>query len=334
MSDQNTFKALVVDMVDGKTFSEVKYLTLEDLPPEDVLIKVDYSAMNFKEGLGFAGQNSIFRKYPMVPGIDLAGTVIESAASQFKPGDQVILNGWGVGERYWGGYTQMARVKSDFLIPLPSGMNTKKAMALGTAGYTAMLCVMTLEEAGIKPEMSPILVTGAAGGVGSTAIAILNQLGYEIVALTAPGQENFHDFLRELGVKDFVDGPEWAEPAKPLGGQKWKGAIDVVGSKVLARVLSEMDYGGCVASCGLAGGADLSTTVMPFILRGVSLRGVDSVMCPIPRRLQAWQRLVTDMPEAVLEKISRVITLEETPNYAKELLDGKIMGRLIVDVNG
>lgn len=333
MSGEGTFKALVVEQVDGKTVAEIKQLTVNDLPQEDVLIKVDYSTVNYKEGLGFAGKNRIFRKFPMVPGLDLSGTVLESKSPDYKPGDQVILNGWSVGERYWGGYAQMARIKSDFLIPLPKGMDTKKAMAIGTVGYTAMLCIMTLEEAGITPESGPIIVTGAAGGVGSNAVAILAKLGYDVTALTAPGQESTHEFLKDIGAKSFAGGQEWSEMPRPLETQKWMGAVDTVGSIVLSRVLSEMNYGGCVAGCGLAAGFDLPTTVMPFILRGVSLRGVDSVWCPTPRRKAAWERLVTDIPDSALAKINKVIKLEEVPQYTKEILAGNVHGHLVVDVN-
>ncbi|MDD3889710.1 MAG: oxidoreductase [Syntrophomonadaceae bacterium] len=333
MTSKGTFKALVVDKVDGKIAAKIEQLTIDDLPQEDVLIKVDYSTVNYKEGLGFAGRNKIFRKFPMVPGLDLAGTVLESESPNYKPGDQVILNGWSVGERYWGGYAQMARIKSDFLIPLPKGIDTKKAMAIGTVGYTAMLCVMTLEEAGIKPESGPVIVTGAAGGVGSNAVAILAKLGYDVTALTKAGQESSHDFLKQIGAKSFAGGKEWSEMPSPLETQKWAGAVDTVGSIVLSRVLSEMNYDGCVAACGLAAGFDLPTTVMPFILRGVSLRGVDSVWCPTPRRKAAWERLVTDIPDSALDIINKVIKLEEVPEYAKVILAGRVYGHLVVDVN-
>jgi len=269
-----------------------------------------------------------------VPGVDLAGTVVESKSPDFTPGDKVILNGWSVGERYWGGYSQMARIKSDFLIPLPKGMDTKKAMAIGTAGYTAMLLAMTLEEAGVKPDSGPVIVTGAAGGVGSNAVAILSKLGYEVTALTRPGQESTHDYLGQIGAKEFVSGEEWSKMPQPLETQKWAGAIDTVGNMVLARVLSEMKYAGCVAACGLAGGFDLPTTVMPFILRGVSLRGVDSVWCPAPRRIAAWKRLVTDISDEALNRINKVIKLDEVPHFAREILAGKITGHIVVDVNG
>ncbi|MGV8073446.1 MAG: MDR family oxidoreductase [Syntrophobacteraceae bacterium] len=333
MTNGGTFRALVVEKGEGRLVATIKHLTVADLPREDVLIQVDYSTLNFKEGLGFANLNKIFRIFPIVPGLDLAGTVVESQSPKFKPGDRVILNGWSVGERYWGGYSQMARIKSDFLIPLPKGMDTKKAMAIGTAGYTAMLLAMTLEEAGVKPDSGPVIVTGAAGGVGSNAVAILAKLGYEVTALTKPDQESTHDFLRQIGAKAFAGGKEWSEIPGPLETQKWAGAVDTVGTVVLARVISEMNYGGCVAACGLAGGSDLPITVMPFILRGVSLRGVDSVWCPNPRRIAAWERLVNDMPDAALDKINKVIKLDEVPHYAGEILAGNVTGHIVVDVN-
>ena len=333
MTNKETFKALVVEKDDDRLVSSIKQLTIADLPQEDVLIQVDYSTLNYKEGLGFANRNKIFRIFPIVPGLDLAGTVVESKSPDFTPGDKVILNGWSVGERYWGGYSQMAKIKSKFLIPLPKGMDTKKAMAIGTAGYTAMLLAMTLEEAGVKPNSGPVIVTGAAGGVGSNAVAILARLGYEVTALTKPEQESTHDYLRQIGAKEFVSGEEWSRKPQPLETQKWAGAIDTVGSTVLARVLSEMKYAGCVAACGLAGGFDLPTTVMPFILRGVSLRGVDSVWCPAPKRIAAWKRLVTDISDEALNRINRVIKLEEVPHFAKEILAGNITGHIVVDVN-
>jgi acrylyl-CoA reductase (NADPH) len=333
MLRSDAFQALVVEKEGNELVSSLKQLAVTDLPDEDVLIQVDYSTLNYKEGLGFANRNKIFRIFPMVPGVDLAGTVVESRSAGFKPGDQVILNGWSVGERYWGGYAQMAKIKSDFLIHLPQGMNTKKAMYIGTAGYTAMLMVMTLEEAGVRPDSGPILVTGATGGVGGNAVAILNKLGYEVTALTRSQQPEIHDYLRKIGAREVACGPEWSKPPAPLEGQKWAGAVDNVGSVVLARILAEMKYGGCVAACGLAAGHDLATTVMPFILRGVSLRGVDSVSCPKPRREAAWERLVTDISDAALETINTVIPLKEVPRYARELLAGRITGHIVVDVN-
>ncbi len=333
MTNQDTFKALVVDREDKGLSAEVKELTVADLPDEDVLIRVEYSTLNYKEGLGFADRSNIFRIFPIVPGVDLAGTVAESASPGFKAGDKVILNGWSVGERYWGGYAQMARIKSDFLIPLPDGMDTRKAMFLGTAGYTAMLMAMTLEEAGVTPDSGPVLVTGATGGVGSNAVAILSGLGYEVTALTRGEKAASHEYLKEIGASAITGGDEWAQDPKPLESQKWAGAADTVGSKVLARVLAELKQGGCAAACGLAGGADLHTTVMPFILRGVSLRGVDSVWCPKQRRIAAWDRLVSDMPDTALEKINKVISLAEVPRYAEKILSDGITGHIVVDVN-
>ncbi len=334
MTALEQFKALWVDKEGDRLVSGIKEIELKDLPKEDVLIRVDYSTLNYKEGLGFANLNKIFRIFPMVPGLDLAGTVVASDAATFKPGDKVVLNGWSVGERYWGGYAQMARINSDFLIPLPQGMDTYKAMAIGTAGYTAMLMVLTLEDAGITPEKGPVIVTGAAGGVGSLAVAILSHLGYEVEALTKAGQESTHDYLKDIGAATaFSGGKAWDTLPAPLETQKWAGAVDTVGAQVLARLLSQMAYGGCVAACGLAGGFKLETTVMPFILRGVSLRGVDSVWCPNEQRIRAWDRLVTDIPDDALAKINQTIALAEVPAYAKKILKGQVTGHIVVDVN-
>lgn len=333
MTTTNTFTALVVEREGKELVSSLKQLSVDDLPDEDVLIQVDYSTVNYKEGLGFADRNKIFRIFPIVPGVDLAGTVVESKSVAFKPGDKVVLNGWSVGERYWGGYSQMAKIRSDFLVHLPQGMDTRKAMLIGTAGYTAMLMVMTLEEAGVKPDSGPILVTGATGGVGGNAVAILHKLGYEVTALTRSQEPSVHEYLKKIGAREVACGEEWSKPPAPLEAQKWAGAIDNVGSTVLARILAELNYGGCVAACGLAGGFDLPTTVMPFILRGVSLRGVDSVSCPTPRRIAAWERLVTDISDEALATINTVIPLQDVPRYAGELLAGKITGHLMVDVN-
>ena len=331
MSD--TFKALVLRQEGDKVRHAIEQLTVNDLPEGDVLVAVEYSSLNYKDAMAVMGTGKIVREYPMVPGIDLAGTVLESKSPFYKSGDKVVLTGWSVGERYWGGYTQRARVKSNWLVPLPEGLDTRHAMAIGTAGLTAMLCVMMLEEAGLKPGSGTILVTGAAGGVGSVAVAILSYLGFRVAVLTAPGQEDSHEYLEDLGAMDFVSGPEWSVQPRPLETQRWAGAIDTVGGKVLARVLAEMNYGGCVANCGLAGSSDLPTTVMPFILRAVSLRGVDSVMCPTHRRKTAWSRLVRDLPSDSLEKITPgTISLGEVSKYAPELLAGNVRGRLVVGV--
>ena len=329
----DTFKALVLRQEGDKVRNAIEELQIGDLPEGDVLVAVEYSSLNYKDAMAVTGTGKIVRQYPMVPGIDLAGTVLESKSPFYKAGDKVVLTGWSVGERYWGGYTQRARVNSNWLVPLPEGLDTHHAMAIGTAGFTAMLCVVTLEEAGVKPGSGAILVTGAAGGVGSVAVAVLSGMGYRVAVLTAPGQEETHEYLQDLGATDFVSGPEWAEMPRPLETQRWAGAIDTVGGRVLARVLAEMNYGGCVANCGLAGSSDLPTTVMPFILRAVSLRGVDSVMCPIPRRKAAWSRLVRDLPAQTLEKITPgIISLADVPRYAAELLAGKVRGRIVVGV--
>jgi len=329
MSD--TFKALVLTQEDGKTVSTLKQLGNDDLPEGDVLLAVDYSSLNYKDGLAITGKGKIVRQWPLVPGIDLAGSVLESSSGDYKAGDRVVLTGWSVGEKYWGGYSQRQRVQSKWLVPLPDGLDSKQAMAIGTAGFTAMLCVMTLEEAGITPDKGTVLVTGASGGVGSVAVAILAKLGYTVAAVSA--KPDADDFLRGLGASEILTREEMSEKPRALEGQRWAGAVDVVGTTTLARVLAEMNYGGCVAACGLAGGADLPTTVMPFILRNVSLRGVDSVMCPVERRKVAWQRLVNDLPAKALGEIGQVASLEELPDLAEKITTGGIRGRVIVDLN-
>jgi acrylyl-CoA reductase (NADPH) len=329
MSD--TFKALVLTQEDGKTVSNIKQLSNDDLPEGDVLLAVDYSSLNYKDGLAITGKGKIVRQWPLVPGIDLAGTVLESDSTDYAVGDRVVLTGWSVGEKYWGGYSQRQRVQSKWLVPLPEGLDSRQAMAIGTAGFTAMLCIMTLEEAGITPDKGTVLVTGASGGVGSVAVAILAKLGYTVAAVSAKPEAD--DFLRGLGASEILTREEMSEKPRPLEGQRWAGAVDVVGTTTLARVLAEMNYGGCVAACGLAGGFDLPTTVMPFILRNVSLRGVDSVMCPVERRKVAWQRLVTDLPAEALGEIGQVASLEQLPELAEKITTGGVRGRVIVDLN-
>ena len=329
MSD--TFKALVLTQEDGKTVGTIRELDNDDLPDGDVLLAVEYSSLNFKDGLAITGKGKIVRQWPLVPGIDLAGRVLESSSGDYAPGDRVILTGWGVGEKYWGGYSQRQRVQSEWLVPLPAGLESRQAMAIGTAGFTAMLCVMTLEGAGVTPDKGSVLVTGASGGVGSIAVAILAKLGYQVTAVSGKGDAS--EFLRQLGASEILTRDEMSQPARPLEGQRWAGAIDTVGSTMLARVLAETSYGGCVAACGLAGGADLPTTVMPFILRNVSLRGVDSVSCPTERRKTAWQRLVTDLPEAALGEIGQLASLAQLPELADKIVRGGIRGRIIVDPN-
>ncbi|OOZ72045.1 oxidoreductase [Solemya velum gill symbiont] len=325
------FKALVLDQVDKKTTAEVKQLEISDLPDEEVLVDIAYSSLNYKDGMAVTGTGKIVRDFPMVPGIDFAGTVSESASERYQPGDEVILTGWSVGERYWGGYSQKERVKADWLVPMPDGLDARKAMTIGTAGLTAMLCVMTLEEAGVKPDSGKVLVTGAAGGVGSIAVLLLSQLGCQVTAVT--GRPDTHEYLRLLGASDFISREEMAAAARPLETQKWAGAVDVVGGDMLARVLAEMDYNGAVAACGLAGDFKLSTTVMPFILRNVSLRGVDSVMCPPERRTVAWERLASELPEEAYSNIGKIISLEEVVSAGADIVAGKVKGRVLVDPN-
>jgi acrylyl-CoA reductase (NADPH) len=329
MSD--TFQALVLDQQDDRTVSEIRQLTDADLPAGDVLLAVEYSSLNYKDGLAITGKGKIVRTWPMVPGIDLAGRVLQSDSADFAPGDRVVLTGWGVGERYWGGYSQRQRVQSHWLVPLPAGLDTRQAMAIGTAGLTAMLCVMTLQEAGVRPDSGAVLVTGASGGVGSVAVAILARLGYAVTAVS--GKADAEGFLRGLGAGEVIGRDEMSQPPRPLETQRWAGAVDTVGGTMLARVLAETVYGGCVAACGLAGGTGLPTTVMPFILRGVSLRGVDSVMCPIERRREAWSRLVEDLPAAALGEISQTVGLAQLPDLAERITRGQLRGRVVVDPN-
>lgn len=324
------FKALVLNQDEGKTSAAVKELSLNDLPEEDVLVKVDYSSLNYKDGLAITGKGKIIRNFPMVPGIDLVGTVEDSSDSRYVKGDKVVLTGWGVGENYWGGFSQYARLKADWLVPMPEGMDPVRTMQIGTAGLTAMLCVMALEEGGVTPDSGPIIVSGAAGGVGSVAVAILAGLGYQVAAIT--GRPETEAYLKGLGATDVVSREEMAEPARPLEKQRWAGAVDTVGETILARILAETDYNGVVTACGLAAGFKLPTTVMPFILRNVRLQGVDSVMCPFERRQVAWQRLQTQLPDNALGEIAQLIALEELPEYAEKITNGQVKGRVVVDL--
>ncbi|MEM5536470.1 MDR family oxidoreductase [Neptuniibacter pectenicola] len=325
------FKALVLNQNEGKTTAAVEQLAISDLPEEDVLIKVDYSSLNYKDGLAVTGKGKIIRNFPMVPGIDLVGTVEESADARYTKGDKVVLTGWGVGENYWGGYSQYARLKADWLVPLPKGMDPIRTMQIGTAGLTAMLCVMALEEGGVTPERGPVVVSGAAGGVGSVAVAILSGLGYTVAAIT--GRAETEGYLRALGASEILSRDEMAQPPRPLEKQKWAGAIDTVGDTILARMIAETDYSGVVAACGLAASFKLPSTVMPFILRNVRLQGVDSVSCPYERRTNAWQRLLTQLPENALGEIAQIIALDEVPDYAEKITNGQIQGRVVIDLN-
>jgi acrylyl-CoA reductase (NADPH) len=328
---QRSFRALVLDQQDGAVVAAIQELRTDALPEGDVLVAIAYSSLNYKDGLAVTGQGRIVRSYPFVPGIDMAGTVVESQSPAFQPGDQVVLTGWGVGERHWGGYAQLARVRSDWLVPLPPGMDLKQAMGIGTAGFTAMLCVMALEERGLAPGGREVVVTGASGGVGSVAVALLARLGYHVVAST--GRAELHAYLKDLGAREVIGREALASPGKPLESERWGGAVDTVGGDTLAGLLRAMAYGTSVAACGLAGGSALNTTVFPFILRGVSLLGIDSVMCPQERRRAAWARLARDLPRDVLDRIVQVAPLADVPALSRQILAGQVRGRIVIDVN-
>ncbi|HAH6635347.1 TPA: oxidoreductase [Escherichia coli] len=323
-------QALLLEQQDGKTLASVQTLDESRLPEGDVTVDVHWSSLNYKDALAITGKGKIIRNFPMIPGIDFAGTVRTSEDPRFHAGQEVLLTGWGVGENHWGGLAEQARVKGDWLVAMPQGLDARKAMIIGTAGFTAMLCVMALEDAGVRPQDGEIVVTGASGGVGSTAVALLHKLGYQVVAVS--GRESTHEYLKSLGASRILSRDEFAE-SRPLEKQLWAGAIDTVGDKVLAKVLAQMNYGGCVAACGLAGGFTLPTTVMPFILRNVRLQGVDSVMTPPARRAQAWQRLVADLPESFYTQAAKKISLAEAPKFAEAIINNQIQGRTLVKVN-
>ena len=325
------FKAALIKKDDDGYRTEICDITEADLPEGDVTVQVDYSTLNFKDSLAVTGSSPIIRSFPMVPGIDLAGTVTASDNDEFQVGDKVVLNGFGVGERHSGGMGQVARLKGDWLIKLPDAFTPRQAMAIGTAGYTAMLCVLALEKDGIKPEDGPILVTGAAGGVGSVAVALLAKLGYTVAASTGRPEEA--DYLKKLGASEIVDRNTLSEKGKPLARETWAGAVDSVGSHTLANVCAQTKYGGTVAACGLAQGADFPATVMPFILRGVSLRGIDSVMLPKGPRIEAWNRLARDLDPAVLEAMTQEISLDQLVATAEAQMKGQVRGRTIVNPN-
>lgn len=323
-------QALLLEQQDGKTLASVKTLDESCLPEGDVTVDVHWSSLNYKDALAITGKGKIIRNFPMIPGIDFAGTVRTSEDPRFHAGQDVLLTGWGVGENHWGGLAEQARVKGDWLVAMPQGLDARKAMIIGTAGFTAMLCVMALEDAGVRPQDGEIVVTGASGGVGSTAVALLHKLGYQVVAVS--GRESTHEYLKSLGASRILPRDEFVE-SRPLEKQVWAGAIDTVGDKVLAKVLAQMNYGGCVAACGLAGGFTLPTTVMPFILRNVRLQGVDSVMTPPARRAQAWQRLVADLPESFYTQAAKEISLADAPKFAEAIINNQIQGRTLVKVN-
>ncbi|MCR5857904.1 MDR family oxidoreductase [Mesorhizobium sp. J428] len=325
------FKAILISRDEEKRQSvAVTELTEADLMDGDVTIAVEASTVNYKDGLAITGKSPVVRRFPLVPGIDFAGTVLSSSHPDWKAGDKVILNGWGTGETHHGAYAGRSRVKGDWLVPLPAGMSVFDAMSVGTAGYTAMLSVMALERHGITPDRGPIVVTGAAGGVGSVAIAILSKLGYHVIAST--GRVSEEAYLKELGAAEIISRDELSGPAKPLAKERWAGGVDAVGSHTLANVLSMTSYGGAIAACGLAQGMDLPTSVAPFILRGVSLLGIDSVMAPKALRLEAWKRIGTDLDHAKLSAISTRIGFDGIIDAAKAIIDGRIRGRVVIDM--
>jgi acrylyl-CoA reductase (NADPH) len=327
------FQALLVTQTDGKFDASIQKLQPEALPPGDVLIRVAYSSLNYKDGLAVTGKPGVIRKYPMVPGVDLAGAVEESSSPNFKVGDKVVVTGCGTSETLWGGYSQYARLAAEYVVPLPGGFNLQQAMGIGTAGFTAMQSVMALEEHGVKPGGREVVVTGAAGGVGSVAIAILGTLGYKVVA--SSGRAELHDYLRGLGASEIIDRNVLSAPSKrPLDSERWAAGIDNVGGDTLAGLLRSVVIGGSVASCGLAGGAALNTSVFPFILRGVNLLGIDSVRVPNHRRREIWARLARDLPTNLLDGMIQVKPLTKVFELGEQILAGKVRGRTVIDVNG
>lgn len=325
------FQGILIEKDDSGYRSSIQEINEEDLPSGNVTVKVTHSTLNYKDALAITGRGPVVRKFPMIPGVDLVGIVEHSSNPAYKIGDGVLVNGWGLGEVHWGGLAQLARLNGDWLIPLPDAFSPQQAMGIGTAGYTAMLCVMSLEKLGIKPSDGEILVTGATGGVGSLATVILTKLGYSVVAVTGRPEEA--EYVKKLGAVEIIDRSEFTSLGKPLGKERWAGAVDVVGSHVLANVCATTRYGGVVTACGLAGGIDFTATVAPFILRGISLVGVDSVMCPRSTRLEAWRRLASELDIDKLDLITNEYTLQEAMYLASDLLDGKIRGRIIIDVN-
>lgn len=329
----DAFKAIMVSRDDNKVQSvDVAELTVDDLMEGDVVVAVEATTINYKDGLAITGKSPVVRRWPMIPGIDFAGTVVASDHADWKAGDKVILNGWGVGEVHYGAYSGRARVNGDWLIALPDALTPHQAMAIGTAGYTAMLSVLALEGAGITPDRGPVVVTGANGGVGTVAISVLSKLGYQVIAST--GRTSESAFLESLGAAEIIDRAELSEPGRPLGKERWAAGIDSVGSVTLANVLAQTQYGGAVAACGLAQGMDLPASVAPFILRGVSLLGIDSVMAPRALREKAWSRLVSDLDTEKLESLSTTIGFDAIVETATALLEGKVRGRVVIDMAG
>ena len=325
-----TFKAIVVDKAESGQTVQLKDFDEKDLMDGDVTVRVEYSTLNYKDGLAVTGKAPVVRRFPMIAGVDFAGTVESSSDAAWQPGDKVILNGWGLGETHLGAYAQKARVKGDWLVRLPASMTVRDAMAIGTAGYTAMLSVMALERAGITAQRGPIVVTGAAGGVGSVAVAILAKLGYQVIAST--GRTSEAAYLKDLGAAEVIDRKDLSGPPRPLAKERWAGGIDAVGSTTLANVLSMTRYGGAIAACGLAGGMDLPASVAPFILRGVSLLGIDSVMCPLPLRQEAWRRLEGDLSRDKIAAMTTEIGLADVIEAGRRIVEGQVRGRIVVKI--
>ena len=325
-----TFKAIRIDKAEKGQTVALGDFDEKDLMEGDVTVKVEWSTINYKDGLALTGKAPVVRRFPMIPGIDLAGTVEASSSPAWKPGDQVLLDGFGLGETHLGAYAEKARVKGEWLVPLPPGMSGREAMAIGTAGYTAMLCVMALEHHGLTADRGPVVVTGAAGGVGSVATAVLAKLGYRVIASTGRPQEAA--YLQDLGAAEVIERSELTGQPRALGKERWAAGIDTVGSTTLANVLSMTAYGGAVAACGLAGGMDLPTSVAPFILRGVSLLGIDSVMCPLKRRREAWNRLASDLDRGKLAAMTSEVGLGQAPDFGSAILEGRVRGRIVVKI--
>ena len=325
-----TFKAIRIDKADKGTTAQLAQFDEAELMEGDVTVRVEWSTLNYKDGLALTGKAPVVRRFPMIAGIDFAGTVEASSHPQWKAGDKVVCTGWGMGETHLGAYAEKARVKGDWLVALPQGLSARDAMAIGTAGFTAMLSVLALEKQGISPKSGPVVVTGAAGGVGSVAIAVLSKLGYHVIAST--GRASEADYLKQLGAAEIIDRNELSSPAKPLAKERWVGGVDSVGSTTLANLLSMTKYGGAIAACGLAAGMDLPSSVAPFILRGVCLLGIDSVMCPIEPRKAAWQRLASDLDRTKLTEITEEISLDEVSGWGAKILAGQVRGRVVVKI--
>lgn len=325
-----TFKAVRIDKADKGTTTQLTQFDEAELMEGDVTVRVEWSTLNYKDGLALTGKAPVVRRFPMIAGIDFAGTVEASSHPQWKAGDKVVCTGWGMGETHLGAYAEKARVKGDWLVALPQGLSARDAMAIGTAGFTAMLSVLALEKHGISPKSGPVVVTGAAGGVGSVATAVLSKLGYHVIAST--GRVSEADYLKQLGAAEIIDRNELSAPAKPLAKERWAGGVDSVGSTTLANLLSMTKYGGAIAACGLAAGMDLPSSVAPFILRGVCLLGIDSVMCPIEPRKAAWQRLASDLDRTKLSEITEEISLDQIPGWGAKILAGQVRGRVVVKI--